>query len=371
MLRIFRWLRYFLYALNGLAALALLLSLLATRVSPTDFWLLALFGLGYPMVLLVNAFFLLYWLIRWKRFALVSLVVLLLGIPQLVSFLRFKVPTPPYQGPRDITLLSYNVDRFHLYSWADTPPTMDSVKNLAEQLKANVICLQEFFTNSTTFTDLDARILFPANAHIHYVVDSPQNHYGLATFSTFPIVASGEIHFAGSANATIFTDLAIGNDTIRVYNNHLQSYRLKNQNLEFVRNPDFSKKARPWQRILSIIRQLKKGILQRAQQVQLVRAHIENSPYPVIVCGDFNDAPTSYAYRQMRKGLLDAFITTGDGFGSTYRNIFPSFRIDYVLYSPTLRALDYEVPTIAYSDHFPVTVPFELDAKTSTTTTEP
>ena len=371
MLRVLRWFRFILYLLNALAAIALLLSLLATRVSPTDFWLLALFGLSYPIILLVNVFFLLYWLIRWKRFALVSLSVLLLGIPQLVSFLRFKVPTPPYQGPRDITLLTYNVDRFYLYSWAKTPPTMDSVKELAERLKANVICLQEFYTDASTFTDLDARILFPANAHIHYVVDTPQAHYGLATFSTFPIVASGEIHFAGSANATIFSDLAVGQDTIRVYNNHLQSYRLKNQNLEFVKNPDFRKEAKPWQRILSLLRQLKKAIQQRAQQVQLVKAHIEQSPYPVIVCGDFNDAPTSYAYRQMREGLLDAFIATGDGFGSTYRNIFPSFRIDYVLYSPTLRALDYEVPNATYSDHFPVTVPFALGSADPPTPPQP
>lgn len=350
-----------LFAINIIAVLLLALSYATPYINPADFWPLATFGVFYPLFLAVNLLFLVIWLIRWKWYVVISGVALLAGIPLLLNFFRFKIPSPPYKGERDFTVMSFNVNLFRLYAWSDKPPTMDSIEELAHTLKADVLCLQEFYTNDDKFTEADARILFGDTAHVHYISSRTNSGLGIATFTRFPIVSSGEIHFEGSANASIFTDLLIGNDTVRVYNNHLQSYRLKRRNLEFLKSPDFRKEAEPINELLDLFTQVREAVEKRAVQVLQVREHIEHSPYPVVVCGDFNDSPISFTYRRMRGELLDAFQEAGDGFGSTYKAIFPSFRIDYMLHSSTLTALDYMVVPCDYSDHNPILVPFNID----------
>jgi len=99
---------------------------------------------------------------------------------------------------------------------------------------------------------------------------------------------------------------------------------------------------------------LKTAYIKRAEQVDSISAHINNCPHPVIVCGDFNDTPVSYAYRKLTRGLKDAFITTGKGLGNTYLGIFPSFRIDYILHSLDFVPLIFEKVNVELSDHYPI-----------------
>ena len=94
----------------------------------------------------------------------------------------------------------------------------------------------------------------------------------------------------------------------------------------------------------------------RAHQAEEIQRHIDGSPYPVILCGDFNDTPLSYTYRQLSRKLTDSFIEKGRGIGNTYIGEFPSFRIDYVLHSPTLYTVGYIREDITLSDHYPIKV---------------
>lgn len=349
-----------LITLNALAALFLTVSYAAPYINPADFWPIAVFGLIYPLLLAINLLFTVIWLIRWRWYALISGIVLIIGMPLMLKFFRFKIPSPPYEGKRDFSVMSFNVNLFRLYSWSKLPPTMDSVAEMARRLHADILCLQEFFTNDSDFTEGDAKIIFGDTAHIHYIASAGKSGFGIATFSKFPIVASGEIHFEESANASIFTDLLIGGDTIRVYNTHLQSFRLKRRNLEFIKNPVSSGKGKTLHELFDLSTQIREAVERRAVQVLQVREHMDRSPYPVVVCGDFNDSPTSFTYRRMRGALLDAFQEAGDGFGSTYKAIFPSFRIDYIMHSPSVSALDYCVVPCDYSDHNPIFVPFSI-----------
>lgn len=360
MKRLRKIVRIIIIVINCLAASMLLLSYAAPFVNPADFWPLAAFGVIYPLLLAINLVFLVLWIIRWKWWVLVSGIVLVAGIPLMMNFFRFRLPSPPYNGDREFTVMSMNVNLFRLYSWSNKPPTMDSIEDLTHKSRVDILCLQEFYTNTKDFTEEDARILFGDTAHIHYISTTSNSGFGIATFSRFPIVAGGEIHFEGSANASIFTDLLIGDDTIRVYNTHLQSYRLNRRNLEFIKNPDFRKGKNRIGEVLDLFTRIREAVEKRAVQVLQVRAHIDRSPYPVIVCGDFNDSPISFTYRHMRGDLRDAFQEAGDGFGSTYKDIFPSFRIDYILHSDSLSALDYMVVPCDYSDHNPILVPFNI-----------
>jgi endonuclease/exonuclease/phosphatase family metal-dependent hydrolase len=103
-----------------------------------------------------------------------------------------------------------------------------------------------------------------------------------------------------------------------------------------------------------LVRKYKKAMEMRAVQSRLIRKKIKESPYPVIVCGDFNDTPSSYAYRKTKGWLKDAFVASGKGIGQTYSGKLPSFRIDYILYSSALKSYNFEIHKIPYSDHFPI-----------------
>ena len=102
---------------------------------------------------------------------------------------------------------------------------------------------------------------------------------------------------------------------------------------------------------------MKKAFVIRANQVDILKRNIDHSPYPVIICGDFNDTPASYTYHEMTAGFHDSFCKAGTGFlGSTYAGNFPSFRIDYILYDDAFTASNYSKNSINFSDHYPVQV---------------
>jgi endonuclease/exonuclease/phosphatase family metal-dependent hydrolase len=103
---------------------------------------------------------------------------------------------------------------------------------------------------------------------------------------------------------------------------------------------------------------LKKGFVKRALQAQVVKNQINISPFPVIVAGDFNDTPVSYAYRKLRKGLNDSFVNSGYGAGFTYRGNYPPNRIDYILYDNALINSFFDIKRVKYSDHYPIVAYF-------------
>jgi len=111
--------------------------------------------------------------------------------------------------------------------------------------------------------------------------------------------------------------------------------------------------------VKSIFASLKKGFIRRALQAQVVKDNIDRSPFPVIVAGDFNDTPVSYAYRKIRKGLNDSFVNSGYGAGFTYRGNYPPNRIDYILYDKALNNSYFEILRIKYSDHYPIIAYFK------------
>src|SRR5512147_1753576 len=103
---------------------------------------------------------------------------------------------------------------------------------------------------------------------------------------------------------------------------------------------------------ISIFAKLKKAFIIRAQQVDVMKRSIAESPYPVILCGDFNDTPVSYTYHEMTQRLKDSFKKAGKGiFGNTFAGNFPSFRIDYILFDGTFRAYDYQKYKVELSEH--------------------
>jgi endonuclease/exonuclease/phosphatase family metal-dependent hydrolase len=337
-----------------LSAMLLLLAYLSVYIKPTFFWIFGIVGLAYPLLLLLNLTFLIFWILRWKWGFIIPLIAILLGFNHFSSFFQFPFGKNSDVSGDDIKILTYNVNLFQLSTWDDDPPTYNEIYDFIDTENPDIVCLQEFYVVDDKFSEVEAKLKLGHNVHIGYIVKRMNSGYGLATYSRFTIVNSGEIKFENSANSCIYTDLLIEGDTIRVFNNHLQSLRLKERNISFLLNQNYRKENQAMDEIRDLSFRYRDALQKRAQQVELVTKHIMNSPYPVIVCGDFNDSPISYNYRQMRHNLSDAFEEAGSGVGHTYKKFFPSFRIDYILYNPIFKATSYHSPRVYYSDHYPV-----------------
>ncbi len=340
-------------------AFLLAISYLANYINPAYIWPIAFFGLAYPFLLAVNVLFVIFWIFLRKWIALISVLIILLGWGYVRRFFQIRVKEKNSEVISDIHLLSYNVQMFKSYPWEEESNVGDSVIQYLLNSGANILCFQEYLTvdapgrfdKDTLHTFLEE---FPFRNEYFTYNSEPKWSSGVATYSKLPIIRKGSLHFENSFNSSSYTDVILDTDTIRIFNVHLQSIKLKKNSYTIMDNPIKRIDQKRLNEMKDITARLKKAYIKRARQVDEVSRLIRNSPYPVIVCGDFNDTPVSYTYHKIRGDLKDAFIQSGTGLSNTYRGNFPSFRIDFIFYSPSFEALGYQRDMITYSDHFPV-----------------
>ena len=181
----------------------------------------------------------------------------------------------------------------------------------------------------------------------------------LVILSKYRILRSGVVLPPGTS---VWADLLIGDDTIRVFNNHLRSTAIKAADNDYLTSRGFLSDTAREDKLRSMAGRFRENSVLRAAQVDSIAVVVEAWRSRCIVCGDFNDTPMSYVYRTMAKGLNDAFSQCGSGYSHTFRGFFNTLRIDYVLSSEGFDALSYEVPTVDYSDHHPVVVRLRKNA---------
>ncbi len=345
--------------LNFIFAGALLLAYWSNYVSPARFWLLAFFGLAYPFVLLINIVFILVWWWRRKKMAFLSLIVILAGWGNIGKYLQ--IPSrDKVQGNDKIHLLSYNIRLFNFYEWEKGTSLGDSILGFIKAENPEIACFQEFITRESyekiSEDYIDSLLALWPFKHVSYTSSSKSyGNYGLATYSKLPIAGTGKVRFEGSFNSCIYTDVVAGQDTIRVFNVHLQSVRLRKDNYIVMDSLQGGISQKHIDEMKDISGRLKQAYIIRARQVEKLDGYIRKSPYPVILCGDFNDTPVSYTYHTLKGDLRDAFIHSGRGIGNTYRGNFPSFRIDYIFHSKDLKCIGFKKTKEEYSDHFSIT----------------
>jgi endonuclease/exonuclease/phosphatase family metal-dependent hydrolase len=302
----------------------------------------------------LNLVFVLIWAAKRKWLALISVAAILLGIGYIHNFIRFS--NHGAEEHHDLKLMSYNIRLFNIYEESEKN-SHKRMLNLLKKENPGILCLQEYFVKGSPAygeESLRAGLGGKLYTHLKLIKSGSNSYYGIATATRYPIINRGDIVHPGSSSLTIFTDIVAGADTFRIYNNHLQSFRLKRVEGTLLSEISGEVQSGSVVEIKSIFRSLTRGFASRAVQVSRVRKHIETSPYPVIVAGDFNDTPVSYTYRKMKRGLKDAFVEAGYGAGFTYTGKYPPNRIDYVLYTDELECIDFDIVKVRYSDHYPI-----------------
>lgn len=346
--------------------ISLVVAILAKYISPVLFWVPAFFGLAFPFLFLLNFLFILYWIAQFKPALVFGLGVFVIGLPTAYRYVQFSVNKGRTET-KPLKVTSYNSMLFDLYNWTKNHETRPRIMNSLLEIKPDILCLQEFYTSEEAgdFNNVDSVIntLKLPYYHSEYTTTLREfDHWGIATFSKFPIIKKGKIIFnTTSNNICIYSDIVVNKDTIRVYNVHLQSISFSKQDHQFIEDIISGEKNAEDEVTNSknILRRLKRAFLKRAMQVDMIVLHMKLCPYKILLCGDFNETAASYSYQQLCRNLNDAFVEKGLGFGRTYAGKWPRFRIDYILHDQRLNCSDYKRSEETFTDHYPITAYFD------------
>ncbi len=335
--------------INLIVVISLFIAYLSVYISPDKNWIPSFFGLAYPFILIVNLLFIGFWLLFKPRYVLLSLVSIIIGwgfVSRYVQLNEKKIE----KG--DVKVISYNVKYFIGDENFTQKENANKIVSFLEEQNADIICLQEARLRKKSIFNLLGTVKRLKTIN-HYQYARTSTTFGSVTMTRFPIINMGEIRFDESRNMTIFTDVIIQNDTVRIFNVHLQSYQIDPDKYSIIESPGINQEE-DLKEVREIGFKFKKASQMRAKQVREIRKYIDESPYDVIVCGDFNDTPVSFAYQKLKADLTDAFVSSGEGLGRTYIGKLPSFRIDYIFHSEFFESYNFQTYDFRMSDHLPI-----------------
>lgn len=323
------------------------------RVNPVDHPFIASFGLAFPIFMSLNLCFLIFWLIFKPKWALIPFFGFVICYGPVRTYFPMNVGHDVPEG--SIKVLSYNVWRFA--TWDKSSDGSYPIVNYIKEQDADIVCLQE----SSVESDSVWHYVDSTLSNLYQYRDTAMNWYCpdcVSLYSRFPIVGRERIRYASVGNLSMAWKLKIGNDTVLVVNNHLETSGLSaedrdqfknivNGNLEGISAKEES------HRILS---KLAASVLIRAPQADAISRYISlHSGMSVICCGDFNDNPLSYTRRTIAKNLTDCYVASGNGPGISYHKGGFYVRIDNIFCSSDWQPYGCKVDSkIKQSDHYPI-----------------
>lgn len=345
-----------LLTINVLVALLMVLCAFSSYISPYTFPVLSCAGLAFPVFLLLNFLFFAFWLFFNRRYALLPLVVMFVCIGQIRAFLPVNISMK--QVPDDaIKILSYNV-MFYDSHQPHTEESPNEIVRYIQNSNADIVCLQEAsFNNSNSKKFLSEKVFRKALSTYPYFSFHKEKGSGWVCLSRFPILSTRSIPYESVGNGTVAYELKVGNDTLLLVNNHLESNKLSIDDRTAYRDMIIDPKEDKVKTTSKmLIGKVADAVSIRASQADSVAKFIQDSKHKyVVVCGDFNDSSLSYAHRVIGKGLNDAFIDTGSGLGVSYNRYGFYFRIDHIMASENLDLFNCTVDnSIKTSDHYPI-----------------
>lgn len=352
------------YLLTIGALLSLLITYVAGYVSPETIYLFSLFAIAAPIIYLLNFLLLLYWIVRWNVvWILLILLLLLLGINAIG---RVFQPTISKEYKADerrdgIKIVTYNVSGFKYNITSAMWTTMPASLDFVNEYKPDILSLQEVQLNKDNLSKSKvSNKLKSLKYSASYLQGPPTYQNGLSIYSKYRILDHDVIMFPNRKNFGMWVDLLIAKgDTLRVFNTHLQSTTVTQKDRKYIEEHDFEGEevGEFSSGVKDIALKMRESSYIRAAQVDTIARLIHNSPYPTVVCGDFNDTPMSYTYRTIRGDLKDSFVEKGSGISSTFNGLFNILRIDYILHSDDYTTESYLTPYRSnLSDHNPVVV---------------
>jgi len=341
-------------------------------------WFINLVALMLPFLLVLQIGFFLFWLFAKRKLVWIPVITLLLCWNLIGSLIGFHPSAKKkVKEENDFRVATWNT---HLFNFFENNGKLDAgMMKEAKDFRADVFAVQEFVfsldsSSSITLDKVKQRLGFKyvvaANdrafgVHTNYKQRNERYHpFCVAIFSNHPILQWKKVQSLKEYNHTfLWADILVNNDTVRVFNIHLQSMHFGRNEYAFIENIDQQDMDNVQKGSKNIIRKMRSAYMLRASQALDVKAEIEQSPYPVIVCGDMNDVPNSFAYQTISKNLYDSYTEKGWGIGRTFQFLSPTLRIDYVLHSKQLELKQVQIIRPSPGDHNPVIADFKIPGK--------
>lgn len=332
------------------------------RLNPTEHPVLSCFGITFPIFLLINMGFLVFWVIFKFRMIWIPILGFALSYVPINIYmpLNLKVQEAP-EG--SIKLITYNVCGYGgNYKYEQG---FEKVRDYLFEQEPDIVCLQEDFDTWRRYCFQHYEKKFAYNDTLHFRDGDFVNGVGIHT--RFPIIRREKIPYRSRNNGSVAWYLQVDKDTLLVINNHFESTHLSSEDREvyqgMLKGEVKGDTARKESKKLLVT--LAESASKRAPQVDAVCRYIENHrQYPIILCGDFNDNPISYSRHRIAKELKDCFVEAGRGFGLSYNQKGFNFRIDYVFCSDDIRPYNCKIDSkMDASDHYPVLCTLKIGGK--------
>ncbi len=300
-------------------------TLLNAVIAPEKFGFLNLLSLFFPIGMVLYVLICFFWILLRQKRVIIFLFLPIFLIPSVQRWLQFStnketIPT--------LKILTFNIKSSKIGE--------DKIPEFIQSQKADLVLLQEENPDFTLKNYQQAKF------------------YIMSIYSKYPIVKTGAL-FEGVGNS-VFADVKIRGKMYRIINIYLEPFALEKEKME-----ELEQLGSEEHHFGYFLGKLIPNFKTHQKQVEAVEKCVQESPYPVILAGDFNAVPNSYEYYHLVSGLQDAFVEVGSGSATSFRDYWFPLRIDYVFTSKNIQPVRYLVHrNVALSDHYPVTAEFTL-----------
>ena len=348
--------KYIARLLAIIAAFVLLISAYGGRVDPTIWVMPSMATLALPIVALVVLLLLaVLALCKQWRAAVIIVGALLLSWPTLRLISPFNLGhREAKEGKTPLKVLTMNVTQFN---WNDGDHPSKNMRYILDE-DADIVVIQE---GLVYFSYEQLKTVKPMLKELYKKYPYRKKHFfdvGILSKYPFdevesPVLAQDSLGYFIKA-----WDVDAPGGNIRVVNMHLSSLRFTrndSQLIESMNTPSGRKK-----RIKSVTKKLDVGFRSHARQARAVRQVLDETPGDVLVMGDMNDTPGSFAYRTVcGDDVRDAWADTGFGPIYTFHAHHLYVKIDHILYRGDMRVLSCRRDKKGESDHYPMVAVFE------------
>ncbi len=321
-------------------------------------------GMLLPGFIIGSVVFIVIWIVLKRKLCLISIA----GLIACGASIRDYCPINILQGePRgkSFKIMSYNVLSFANY---DFDGHQTEIVDYITGSSADIVCLQEVsnIRNEHIYSTLSAT--YP------YIEVGDSTETNCAILSKYPVLSLELVTFGTPSSSCYLYDVQIGSDTIKVANCHLESYQLNDDDKQMYKqiikgtnplddNDELGTEYNIHDSFWWLEGKLAKANAARALQADSLSSLIDRiqNKY-IILCGDLNDSPISYAHKTLTKKLNDAYTRSGNGPGWSYNRNGMYFRIDNILISDGFNPFGAKVDkTVCESDHYPIFCVLEMD----------
>ena len=301
-------------------------------------------------LLLLNFLAIIIFILFRSKLVFINILTIIINFQLIPTFLQWREDVDLSNENNLLCLQTYNV---HQFKYGKFENTKDQILYLAKKNKVDILCIQEY-TNREEYIKYDS-------TYPYVVYSNPSGKNGVAIFSRFPIINHKALAVRETAANAVYADIKINKDTIRVISVHHQTTGISSNRriIESIKNSGIISPEKG-----ASIGKLSKILIEnnqiRSKEVDLICEKIKQTPYPLILCGDFNEVPQTRSYKKYSNILNDAFISAGRGFAYSLGYPLGLIRIDYIFHCDEITPREFFYEARPSSDHNPAYFRFNL-----------